>query len=67
MKAKLLHEAGAIVDGATVEIHAKTGENDQRGPDDVGGASATSAPVYAVSDEDGHTEDVDTRDLEIVP
>jgi hypothetical protein len=66
MKAKLLHEAGNIEQGATVEIGAKTGTNDERGPEDRGGASTTPAPVYAITDEDGHTENVDTRDLKIV-
>jgi hypothetical protein len=66
MKAKLLHEAGNIGKGARVEVGAKTGTNDERGPEDHGGASTTSSPVYAITDEDGQTENVDTRDLEIV-
>jgi hypothetical protein len=66
MKAKLLHKAGKIKKGAIVEVGGKTGDNDQRGPDDRGGASTTSAPVYTITDEDGHAEDVDTRDLKIV-
>jgi len=66
MKAKLLRKAGDIEEGATVEIGSKTGVNDQRGPEDVGGVSATSAPVYAITDEDGHAENVDTRDLTVV-
>ena len=66
MKAKLLHEAGSIEEGATVEVGAKVGENRRRGPEDYGGASATSAPVYAVTDKAGHTEKVDTRDFKIV-
>ena len=63
MKAKLLHQAGKIKKGATVDLGAKTGANDEHGR---GGASTTSAPVYTVTDEDGRTENVDTRDLTIV-
>jgi hypothetical protein len=66
VKAKLLHEAGSIEKGATVEIGAKVGKNNRRGPDDEGGASTTSAPVYAVTDDDGHGERVDTRDFKLV-
>jgi hypothetical protein len=66
MKAKLLHQAGRIKRGATVDVSRKTGVNDKRGPEDRGGASTTSAPVYAITDEDGQTENVDTRDLMIV-
>ena len=66
MKATLLHHAGNIKEGATVELGGKTGTNDARGPDDLGGASTTSAPVYAITDNDGQTENVDTRDLAIV-
>jgi hypothetical protein len=66
MKAKLLHQAGNIKKGATVEVGGKTGTNDKRGPEDGGGASTTSAPVYAITDEDGRTENVDTRDLTIL-
>jgi hypothetical protein len=65
MKATLLHAAGNIEEGATVEVGPKTGANDERGPEDGGGASTTSAPVYAITDEDGQTENVDTRDLKI--
>jgi hypothetical protein len=65
MKAKLLRKAGKIKKGAIVEVGGKTGVNDQRGPEDCGGASTTSAPVYAVTDKDGQAEDVDTRDLKI--
>ena len=66
MRATLLHRAGGIEKGATVEIGGKKGVNEQRGTDDCGGASTTSAPVYAVTGEDGQTEIVDTRDLMIV-
>jgi|SwirhisoilCB2_FD_contig_41_12564248_length_236_multi_1_in_0_out_0_1 hypothetical protein len=66
MKATLLHQAGNIKEGATVDLGGKTGTNDERGPDDLGGASTTSAPVYAITDKDGQTENVDTRDLTIV-
>jgi hypothetical protein len=66
MKATLLHQAGNIKEGATVDVDGKTGVNDRRGPDDRGGESTASAPVYAVTDEDGQTENVDTRDLTVV-
>jgi hypothetical protein len=66
MKAKLLHQAGKIEKGATVDVGGKTGVNDERSSEDCGGASATSAPVYAITDEDGQTENVDTRDLKVV-
>jgi len=66
MKATLLHQAGNIEEGATVDLGGKTGTNDERGPDALGGASTTSAPVYAITDKDGQTENVDTRDLTIV-
>ena len=67
MKAKLLHKAGSIKKGATVEIGAKTGQNDPRESEDHGGASTTSAPVYSVTDDDGQAENVDTRYLKILP
>ena len=66
MKAKLLCDAGAIVEGTAVEIGTKSGINAERCAEDVGGQSTSEAPVYAVTDSDGHAEDVDTRDLEIV-
>jgi hypothetical protein len=66
VKAELLHEAGSIDKGAIVEVDGKHGVNDERGPEDCGGASTISAPVYAVTGEDGQTEIVDTRDLKIV-
>jgi hypothetical protein len=66
MRATLLHRAGSIEKDATVEMGGKTGMNEQRGPEDCGGASTTSAPVYVVTGEDGQTEIVDTRDIKIV-
>jgi hypothetical protein len=66
MKAKLLHQAGKIKKGATVDVGGKTGTNDERASEDLGGASTTSAPMYAITDKDGQTENVDTRDLTIV-
>jgi len=67
MKAKLLCDAGAIEQGTAVDVVSRSGNNADRCADDVGGLSTTGAPVYAVTDSDGHAEDVDTRDLEIVP
>ena len=65
MKVKLLRKFGKIEKGATVEVGGKMGTNEERGPEDVGGTSTTSAPVYAVTDEEGQTENVDTRDLKV--
>jgi len=66
MKATLLRQAGSIKKGSTVDLEGKSGTNDERGPDDLGGASRTSSPVYTVTDKEGQTENVDTRDLKIV-
>jgi hypothetical protein len=33
----------------------------------VGGRSTTVAPVYEVTDDEGHAEEVDTRDLKPLP
>ena len=67
MKAKLLNDAGDIRKGTVVEIASKAGTNDARTDEDVGGRSTTDAPVYEVTDIEGHAEKVDTRDLEIEP
>lgn len=67
MKAKLLREAGEIVEGTEVEIATRAGTNDSRSDKDVGGRSTTAAPVYEVTDVEGHAEKVDTRDLEPLP
>jgi hypothetical protein len=63
MKAKLLRDAGDIIEGTEVEIVSPAGENDGRSDDDVGGRSDTVSPVYDVTDDEGHAEKVDTRDL----
>jgi hypothetical protein len=63
MKGKLLSDAGVIDEGTAVEIGTKTGMNNKRSAADVGGQTTTAAPVYAVTDEDGHAEEVDTRDI----
>lgn len=67
MKAKLLRDAGEIVEGTAVEIATRAGTNDDRSDEDVGGRSKTVAPVYAVTDTEGHAEKVDTRDLKLLP
>ena len=67
MKAKLLHDAGKIVKGAAVEIKSIAGFSDPRSDKDVGGRSTTPEPVYDVTDSEGHTEKVDTRDLQVLP
>jgi hypothetical protein len=63
MKAKLLRDAGEIIEGTEVEIVSAAGTNDARSDRDVGGRSTTVAPVYDVTDDEGHAEKVDTRDL----
>jgi hypothetical protein len=67
MKAKLLRDAGKIAEGKDVDIASRAGTNDVRSDEDVGGQSTNAAPVYAVTDEEGHAEEVDTRDLKPVP
>ena len=67
MKAKLLRDAGEIAGGTEVEIVSGAGTNDARSDEDVGGRSTTVAPVYEVTDEEGHAEKVDTRDLKPSP
>ena len=65
MKAKLLSDAGEISKGTVVEIATKAGTNDARSDEDLGGRSTTEAPVYEVTDTEGHAEKVDTRDLKV--
>src|SRR5262245_61241181 len=67
MKAKLLSDAGGISEGTVVEIASKAGTNDTRSDKEVGGRSTTEAPVYEVTDTQGHAEKVDTRDLKPKP
>ena len=67
MKGKLLSDAGLIEEGTAVVIGAKVATNNERTASDVGGESTTPAPVYAVTDDDGHDEQVDTRDIIIQP
>jgi hypothetical protein len=67
MKAKLLRDAGEIIEGTEVEIASRAGANDSRSDKDVGGRSTTVAPVYEVTDDEGHAEKVDTRDLTRCP
>ncbi len=67
MKAKLLSDAGDIIKGTAVEIATHAGTNDVRSDKDVGGRSTTVAPVYEVADDEGHAEEVDTRDLKPLP
>ena len=64
MKAKLLRDAGEIVEGTEVEIGSPAGKNDERSDEDLGGRSSGVAPVYNVTDDEGHAEKVDTRDLQ---
>ena len=63
MKAKLLRDAGKIGEGTEVDIGTAAGTNDARSAEDTGGRSTKAAPVYEVTDDEGHVEKVDTRDL----
>jgi hypothetical protein len=65
MKARLLCDAGKITEGTEVDIASRAGTNDVRSDKDLGGRS-TAAPVYEVTDDEGHAEKVDTRDLKPV-
>ena len=65
MKAKLLRDAGDIIEGTEVEVVSAAGTNDARSDKDAGGRSNTVAPVYEVTDVEGHAEKVDTRDLKL--
>ena len=67
MKGKLLSDAGVIEEGTAVDVGAKVAMNADRSADDVGGESTTPAPVYAVIDDHGHEEEVDTRDIVVQP
>ncbi len=58
-----LNGASTDIEGAAVEIDSLAGKNDARSDKDVGGRSKTAAPVYNVTDNEGHAEKVDTRDL----
>ena len=53
--------------GRRSKIGSTAGTNDARSDEDVGGRSATVAPVYVVTDTEGHEEKVDTRDLKVLP
>jgi hypothetical protein len=67
MKAKLLRDAGDIIEGTEVEIVSGAGTNDARSDNGVGRRSTAVAPVYEVIDVEGHAEKVDTRDLKLQP
>ncbi len=67
MKAKLLRDAGEIHEGAAVDIVSCAGRNDSRTSDERAGQSKAPARVYEVADDDGHSEKVDTRDLQVLP
>jgi hypothetical protein len=67
MKARLLRDAGKITEGTEVDIAARAGTNEVRSDKDLGGRSTTAAPVYEVTDDEAHREEVDTRDLKPLP
>ena len=67
MKAKLLRDAGDIPKGEPVEIKSSAGRHDARSDQDAAERSTTPSPVYEVTDSEGHTEKVDTRDLQKLP
>jgi hypothetical protein len=66
MKAKLLRKVGAIKKGALVEISGKTGVNDRCRPGRPRHGKHDLGAGYAVTDKDGQSENVDTRDLTVV-
>ena len=61
MKARLLREAGAIEDGAAVEIVSRAEDSAEPRPD----GEPAARPSYAVRDEHGHEESVATQDFRI--
>jgi hypothetical protein len=46
LRSALLRKSGNIKTGSTVEVGTKTGMNEERSPEDVGGPSTTPAPVH---------------------
>jgi hypothetical protein len=67
MKAKLLCQAGKIQEGTAVDVVSKKSEaDDARAANKLDGPRTQPGPVYRVTDPEGHTENVDTRDLKIV-
>jgi hypothetical protein len=54
MKAKLLRDSGEVTEGTEVEVGSAAGTNDARSDKDVGGRSTTPAPLYEVTDDEGH-------------
>ena len=60
-------ETRAVPYTAGMQVMSSAGTNDERSDEDLGGRSATVAPVYEVTDDEGHAEEVDTRDLKPLP
>jgi hypothetical protein len=65
MRAKLECEAGTIPEGTEVEIISKTDEADVATVDESL-SQANRQLSYRVQDDEGHAEDVDTRDLSMI-
>ena len=65
MRARLQTDAGSLLKDTEVDIVSKTAEADLPTADRTA-REATRQPTYRVRDDEGHTEDVDTRDLTIV-
>ena len=67
MKAKLLRKAGDIAKGDAVEIKLNRRVKRSSVGNAWGDGVLAPEPVYEVTDSEGHTEKVDTRDLEPLP
>ena len=65
MRARLQTDAGSIPKDTEVDIVSKTAEADLSTADHAT-HEATGQPTYRVRDDEGQTEDVDTRDMTIV-
>ena len=67
MRARLQTDAGSILKDTEVDIVSKTAESELPTPTaDHATREASGQPTYRVRDDEGHIEDVDTRDIRIV-
>jgi hypothetical protein len=66
-ESEAIDQSGKIAEGKDVDIATRAGTNDVRSDEDIGGRSTTAAPVYEVTDDEGHAAEVDTRDLKPEP
>jgi hypothetical protein len=65
MRARLQTDAGSLRKDTEVDIVSKTAQADLPTADHTT-REATGQPTYRVRNDEGHTEDVDTRDLTIL-